>query len=41
MGSRVVLTCTAESAYGEAGGAGGVIPPNAPLTFVVDIVAAL
>lgn len=41
VGSRVVLTCTSESAYGEAGGAGGTIPPNAPLTFVVDIVAAL
>ena len=41
VGSRVVLTCTSESAYGEGGGAGGAIPPNAPLTFVVDIVATL
>lgn len=41
VGSRVVLTCTSESGYGEGGGAGGAIPPNAPLTFVVDIVAAI
>ncbi len=41
VGSRVVLTCTSDSAYGPQGGAGGAIPPNAPLTFVVDIVAAL
>lgn len=41
VGSRVVLTCTSESAYGADGGGGGSIPPNSPLTFVVDIVAAL
>ncbi len=41
VGSRVVLTCTSESAYGPDGGGGGTIPPNSPLTFVVDIVAVL
>ncbi|MEG9225949.1 FKBP-type peptidyl-prolyl cis-trans isomerase [Aeromicrobium sp. Sec7.5] len=41
VGSRVVLTCTSESAYGAGGGAGGAIPPNSPLTFVVDIVATI
>ncbi|WP_229053976.1 FKBP-type peptidyl-prolyl cis-trans isomerase [Aeromicrobium sp. Leaf350] len=38
IGSRVVLTCPSDSAYGDGGGAGGLIAPGDSLTFVIDIV---
>ncbi len=41
VGSRVVLTCPSDTAYGDQGGAGGTIAPGDSLTFVVDIVDAL
>ena len=36
--SKAVLTCPPEMAYG-AGGAGGVIPPNATLKFEVELIS--
>ena len=39
VGSQVLLVIPAELGYGEQG-SGGTIPPNSPLVFVVDILAA-
>ena len=36
-GEKAVLTCPPDYAYGAAG-AGGVIPPNATLTFEVELI---
>ncbi|GAA1730265.1 FKBP-type peptidyl-prolyl cis-trans isomerase [Aeromicrobium alkaliterrae] len=41
IGSRVVLTCPSDSAYGDQGGGGGLIAPGDSLTFVIDIVDAI
>mgnify|MGYP001626625360 CR=1 FL=1 len=37
VGQKAILTCPPDYAYGAAG-AGGVIPPNATLTFEVELV---
>lgn len=37
VGSRVVLTCPTETAYGDSPQPGGVIQPGDALTFVIDI----
>ena len=36
VGGKAVLRCPAQTAYGSRG-AGGVIPPNAELTFTVEL----
>ena len=36
VGGKAVLHCPSKTAYGAAG-AGGVIPPNADLTFTVEL----
>ncbi|MFT4298295.1 MAG: FKBP-type peptidyl-prolyl cis-trans isomerase [Aeromicrobium sp.] len=41
VGSRVVLTCPADVAYGDNPGEGSGIAPGDSLTFVVDIVGTL
>lgn len=38
VGGKAILTCPPATAYGERG-AGGVVPPNATLTFVVELLA--
>jgi FKBP-type peptidyl-prolyl cis-trans isomerase FkpA len=38
VGGKASLQCPAKTAYG-ASGAGGVIPPNADLTFTVELLA--
>ena len=38
VGGKATLTCPSASAYG-ARGAGGVVPPNATLTFEVELLA--
>ena len=36
-GQKAIITCPPDYAYGDTG-AGGVIPPNATLTFEVEVV---
>ena len=38
VGGKATLTCPPATAYGAAG-AGGVVPPNATLTFEVELLA--
>lgn len=38
VGGKATLTCPPASAYGAAG-AGGVVPPNATLTFEVELIS--
>jgi FKBP-type peptidyl-prolyl cis-trans isomerase FkpA len=38
VGGKATLHCPSKTAYGAAG-AGGVIPPNADLTFTVELLA--
>lgn len=39
MGERSILEITSDLAYGKDGGGGGKIPPNANLTFDVELIA--
>ena len=39
VGSKAILVCPPDYAYGAAG-AGGVIPPNATLEFEVELLGA-
>ena len=39
VGGKATLTCPPATAYGAAGAAGGLIPPNATLTFEVELLA--
>ena len=38
LGGKATLTCPPATAYGDRG-AGGVVPPNATLTFEVELLA--
>lgn len=38
VGGKAILTCPPATAYGDRG-AGGVVPPNATLTFEVELLA--
>ena len=38
VGGKATLTCPPATAYGDRG-AGGVVPPNATLTFEVELLA--
>jgi FKBP-type peptidyl-prolyl cis-trans isomerase len=38
VGERAILSCDAAHGYGAAG-AGGVIPPDAPLAFDVELLS--
>ncbi|MFY9479787.1 MAG: FKBP-type peptidyl-prolyl cis-trans isomerase [Aquabacterium sp.] len=38
VGGKATLQCPAKTAYGTSG-AGGVIPPNADLTFTVELIS--
>ena len=38
VGGKATLTCPSATAYGERG-AGGVVPPNATLTFDIELLA--
>lgn len=40
VGGRRLLVIPSELAYGSQGAGGGLIPPDAPLVFVVDVLAA-
>jgi FKBP-type peptidyl-prolyl cis-trans isomerase FkpA len=38
VGGKATLTCPPDTAYGSRG-AGGAVPPNATLTFEVELLA--
>ena len=40
VGGKARLTCPPQTAYGESG-AGGTIPPNATLTFEIELLAVV